>query len=102
MEKRDTSRETQIVRQVLMTFGQGPPRVSKQEFKTVEEEDQAKENGAVEPGSSLGIAKELKRNLPTNLRSLANSSIQAMGIANGVTTAVTAMKGRKVERESRL
>jgi hypothetical protein len=37
-----------------------------------------------------------------NPKPLANSSIQATGTANGVTTAVTAMTERKGENESHL
>ena len=100
--KKVTSKGTLIVRRVQTTFGQGPPRVSKHELKTVEKEDQAKGKGAVEPGPRWEIAKDLKRNLPMSLKPLASSSIQATGTANGVTTAVTAMKERKVGRESHL
>ena len=98
--KKVTSKGTLIVRQAQTIFGQGPPRVSKHELKTVEKGDQAKGKGAVEPRPRLGIAKDLKRNLPMSLKPLANSSIQAMGTANGVTTAVTAMKERKVGKEN--
>jgi hypothetical protein len=102
VERKGTSKVTQIVRQVQMKFGQVPPRVSKQELKTGGKEDQAKGKGAVRPRPRLEIAKDRKRNFPKNLRPLANSSIQETVIANGVTTAVTAMKGRKGERESHL
>jgi hypothetical protein len=55
-----------------------------------------------EESPSWGIAKELKRNLRTTRKSLANSFIQATGIANGVTIVVAAMKERKEERENQL
>jgi hypothetical protein len=50
----------------------------------------------------VGIAKDPKRRLPMNPKPLANSSILETGIANGVTTAVTAMTERKEEKESHL